>query len=139
MQGENSPLCVGQCLGTQELPREAVEPSALGTHVWVRALGSLMGLWRWIGLCSRFGKVTGPGDLQRPLPALSLFCNVNICAVLHLMREGLETENKVIFWLPWSIKNRLNTMSQQSALTEFNSSDWDVLLLLRSFSYELCS
>lgn len=30
-------------------------------------------------------------------------------------------------------------MSQQSALTEFTSSDRDVLLLLRSFSYELCS
>lgn len=131
-RGKNSPLCVGQCLDTLELPREVVEPSALEILGWFRALGSLIELWDWTGLCSSFGKVTGPGDLQGPLPVLSLLCNISVCAVLRLM-GGLETENKVIFWLPWSIKNRLNAMSQQSGLPEFKSCGRDVLLFTEIF------
>lgn len=132
-RGKNSPLCVGQCSDTLKLPGEVVEPSALETLSWVRALGSLIELWDWTGLCSSSGKVTGLGDIQRPLPVLSLLCNISVCAVLHLMREGLETENKVIFWLPWSVINKLNAMSQQSGLTEFNSCGRDVLLFTEIF------
>lgn len=138
-RGKNSPLCVGQCLDTLELPREVVEPSALETLVWVRALGSLTELWDWIGLCSSFGKVTGPGDLQRPLPALSLLYNISICSVLHLVWEGLETEKKVIFWLPWSIKDRLTPCPGGVALLSLTLVVGMCFFLLRSFSYELCS
>lgn len=112
---------------------------SLGNSVWVRALGSLRELSDWIGLCSSSGKVPGSGDLQRPLPALSLLCNINICAFLHLMMEALETENKVIFGLPWSIKNTLTPCPNRVASLSFVLVVRMCCFLLRFFTYELCS
>lgn len=103
-RGKNSPLCVGQCLGTLELPREVVEPSALETLGWVRALGSLsfeIGLGSAAVLGRWLAQVTSRG------PFLHYHCSAVSKSVLFSVwcRRVWRLRTEVIFWLPWSIKN----------------------------------
>lgn len=107
MQGENSPLCVGQCLDALELPREAVEPSALEAV----SESGLLAAWPSFGIGLGSAAVLGRWLAQVTSRGLSLpyHCSgISMSVLLFSMWWGrVWRQNKVIFWLPWSIKNRL--------------------------------